>query len=305
MIRLDRISKSFGDVIAISDLSISFPESKITIIAGADGAGKSTIFRIMLGLDNADSGEIYLNEEPVDNDFSKITSISGYMPERFSLYTDLTVEENLNFFADINGVPHARKEDLKNTLLEKTGMIKFRNRRAGALSGGMKQKLSLSSILLASPKIIILDEPTTGVDPLSRIEFFKIIESLKNEGKTIIISTPYLDDAENGDYIIFLKGGRVLKRGGINDLKKNAPFKLFRILPEGNIFDALKILKKNSGSDENFFMKGKYINFIGDPYSDVLRGVSWTKMNEEKPGLEDIYMYYERKGTFEKSDKPK
>jgi len=301
MIRLERISKSFGEIEALSELSISFPKSKITIIAGADGAGKSTIFRIMLGLEKADSGEIYLNEEPVKNNFSKITEISGYMPEKFSLYTDLTVEENLDFFADINSVPHARKERLKNTLLEKTGMAKFRNRRAGALSGGMKQKLSLSSILLSSPGIIILDEPTTGVDPLSRIEFFRIIESLKSEGKTIIISTPYLDDAENGDHIIFLKEGRVLKRGNINDLKKNAPFKLFSILPEGNIFDVMNSLKENAESGENFFMKGKYINFIGDPESSTLQRINWLEFNEKKPGLEDIYMYYKRKGVFEKS----
>ncbi|MEN8223689.1 MAG: ABC transporter ATP-binding protein, partial [Acidobacteriota bacterium] len=172
MIRLDNISKSFGTVDALKGISVNFPQSKITIIAGADGAGKSTLFRIILGLEKTDSGKIYIKDEEIRKDYSRITSISGFMPERFSLYTDLTVEENLNFFADINNVPFKRRESLKNRLLENTGMINFRNRKAGALSGGMKQKLSLSSILLSSPDLIILDEPTTGVDPLSRIEFF-------------------------------------------------------------------------------------------------------------------------------------
>lgn len=302
MIRLEEISRSFGKIEALSDLSITFPRSKITIIAGADGAGKSTILRILLGLTKADSGKIFLKENQIKSDFSKITGISGYMPERFSLYTDLTVEENLDFFADINRVPYRRKESLKNTLLEKTGMIKFRDRRAGDLSGGMKQKLSLSSILLSSPEIIILDEPTTGVDPLSRIEFFRIIESLKDEGKTIIISTPYLDEAESGDYIIFLKKGKVLKRGNINDLKDNVPFKLIRLIPEDNIFDVMNTLKKTGNAHENFFIKGKYLNFIGDPHSTILKTIRGSEFTEEKPGLEDIYMYYERKGMFENSD---
>ena len=303
MIRLEQISKSFGKIAALSELSVTFPKSKITIIAGADGAGKSTILRIMLGLTKSDSGKIFLKDELVKSDFSKITGISGYMPEKFSLYTDLTVEENLNFFADINRVSSLRKESLKNTLLEKTGMIKFRNRRAGDLSGGMKQKLSLSTILLSSPEIIILDEPTTGVDPLSRIEFFKIIESLKDEGKTIIISTPYLDEAESGDHIIFLKNGKILKKGDIDELKDNVPFKLIRLIPEDNIFDVMNTLKKTGNAHENFFIKGKYLNFIGDPQSSILKTIRGSEFTEEKPGLEDIYMYFERKGVFENGDR--
>ncbi len=293
MIRLDNISKAYEAVQALSDISISFPRSKTTIIAGADGAGKSTIFRIILGLEKADSGKIYINEDEVRKDFSKITRISGFMPERFSLYTDLTVEENLDFFADINNVPFKRRESLKIRLLENTGMINFRNRRAGALSGGMKQKLSLSSILLSSPELIFLDEPTTGVDPLSRIEFFRIIDMLKEEGKTIVISTPYLDEAENGDHIIFLKNGRIIKKGDIAELKRNVPFRLWRILPKGNIFELIKKLKGKNSEGENFFIKGKYLNFIGKHGDGALDHIDAIEISEQKPALEDIYMYYE------------
>lgn len=218
------------------------------------------------------------------------------MPERFSLYTDLTVEENLNFFADINNVPFKRRESLKNRLLENTGMIKFRNRKAGALSGGMKQKLSLSSILLSSPELIILDEPTTGVDPLSRIEFFLIIEMLKNEGKTIFISTPYLDEAENGDHIIFLKDGEIIKKGNISELKRDVPFRLWRILPKENIFELVEKLKGKNGQGESFFIKGKYLNFIGKQKSILMDSIDTLEVTEQKPALEDIYMYYEKQG---------
>ena len=178
---------------------------------------------MLVGLVKKDSGAILLNGEDIGDDYSRITSICGYMPEKFSLYTDLSVEENMDFFAAIQQVPPARREELKKRLLEKTGMEPFRKRRAGALSGGMKQKLALSTILLSSPQLIILDEPTTGVDPLSRIEFFAIIEALKNEGQTIVMSTPYLDEAEKGDHIVFIKNGRVMLQDSLAALRAVFP----------------------------------------------------------------------------------
>ena len=216
---------------AVDSISFALRPGTITIMAGADGAGKSTVLKIILGLVKKDAGEIYLDGRPVGKHFDRITKITGYMPERFSLYTDLSVEENLNFYSDIHQVPRRRREEMKNRLLDKTGMLPFKKRRAGALSGGMKQKLALSSILLAFPDIIVLDEPTTGVDPLSRIEFFNIIQELKEEGKTIIMATPYLDEAEKGDEVIFIKNGQVLREGPITSLKAGFPAKLFRILP--------------------------------------------------------------------------
>jgi ABC-2 type transport system ATP-binding protein len=149
MLRVEHLSKRFDDIRAVDDVTFSLPAGKITVIAGADGAGKSTLFKLMIGLVKRDLGEIFFNDTPLGNQFQRLTSVTGYMPERFSLYPDLTVEENLNFFADINQVPKSRREELKSRLLEKTGMGPFRNRRARALSGGMKQKLSLSSILLS------------------------------------------------------------------------------------------------------------------------------------------------------------
>ena len=162
---------------------------------------------MLVGLVKKDSGAISQRRD-IGDDYATVNAVCGYMPEKFSLYTDLTVEENMNFFADIQQVPPRRRDELKQRLLEKTGMARFSRRRAGALSGGMKQKLALSAILLSSPELIILDEPTTGVDPLSRIEFFAIIEDLKREGRTIVLSTPYLDEAEKGDFVVLIKNGQ-------------------------------------------------------------------------------------------------
>lgn len=293
MLRVEKIVKTFGNITALKGISLDFPRGEITVVAGADGAGKSTLFRIMLGLLKRDAGEIFLKEDAVRNNFRMITGISGYMPEKFSLYSDLTVDENLNFFADIYGVEKNKRESLKKRLLDTTGMIKFKNRRASALSGGMKQKLALSTILLSSPEIIFLDEPTTGVDPLSRIEFFNIIESLKEEGKTILISTPYLDEAEKGDRIYFLKNGEVIKRGLISDLKKNAPFKIFSLTPKGNIFEILKKTKENSELRGRVFIRGKYLRFISEGNEGVMSLIPHIEKRESPPSLEDVYLYYE------------
>lgn len=294
MIRVHELSKSFGSIRAVDGVSFALNPGTLTILAGADGAGKSTILRMMLGLVRKDGGEIYLDEAPVGKDFGRITRIAGYMPERFSLYSDLSVEENLNFYSDIHQVPRQRREELKHRLLQKTGMLPFKNRRAGALSGGMKQKLALSTILLAFPELIILDEPTTGVDPLSRIEFFNIIEELKEEGKTVIIATPYLDEAEKGDEVIFIKDGKILHQGSIKSLKQNFPAKLFRILPEGNILEVMQSLQANPKIKDDVYVRGRYIKYLHRAGSPLLAQIPARDIHEESPTLEDIYLFYER-----------
>ena len=281
---------------AVDSISFALRPGTITIMAGADGAGKSTVLKIILGLVKKDAGEIYLDGRPVGKHFDRITKITGYMPERFSLYTDLSVEENLNFYSDIHQVPRRRREEMKNRLLDKTGMLPFKKRRAGALSGGMKQKLALSSILLAFPDIIVLDEPTTGVDPLSRIEFFNIIQELKEEGKTIIMATPYLDEAEKGDEVIFIKNGQVLREGPITSLKAGFPAKLFRILPEGNILEIMQRLRENPDLKDDVYVRGRFIKYLQREERAFPEWVPVREICEESPTLEDIYLYYERMG---------
>lgn len=294
MVRLEHVSKSFAAIKAVDNVSLAVNKAAITILTGADGAGKSTIFKMLVGLVKKDSGAILLNGEDIGNDYSRITSICGFMPERFSLYADLSVEENLNFFAAVQQVPLPRREELKKRLLERTGMSPFRKRRAGALSGGMKQKLALSTILLSSPELIILDEPTTGVDPLSRIEFFAIIEALKNEGKTIVMSTPYLDEAEKGDNVVFIKNGRVMRQDSISGLRDSFPARLFRILPRDNIFEVMARISTIPGLGDQVHMRGKFIRYMQTGSVNLGRQIPHLEMVEEKPTLEDMYIYYER-----------
>ena len=294
MIRLERLAKSFGSLRAVDDVSFIVPDGSITILAGADGAGKSTLLKMIVGLVKKDGGRVFLHDRDVSGQPGLVTAVTGYMPERFSLYTDLSVEENMNFFADIHQVPKARRETLKKKLLDKTGMLPFRGRRAGALSGGMKQKLALSAILLASPEFILLDEPTTGVDPLSRIEFFNIIQDLKAEGRTILMATPYLAEAEKGDFVIFLRKGRVLKSDSISRLKKNFPARVFRLQPRLPVFEAMKGLPSEQGLRQNVYIQGASLRLLEPPGKDFRRLIPHAKVEEESPTLEDIYIYYER-----------
>ena len=295
MLQLEDISKSFGSIQALHPISTRIRREQITIIAGADGAGKSTLLKILVGLVGRDQGRLWLKGKEISKDFSPITTITGYMPETFSLYHDLTVNENLNFFADIHQVHTSRRNHLKNRLLEKTGMSPFKNRKAGALSGGMKQKLALSAILLFSPEFIILDEPTTGVDPLSRIEFFEIIEDLKAEGSTILISTPYLDEAEKGDTIIFLKQGRLLIQDSLDVLKETFPCRLYRYEPAGDIFSVFNELGRNPQLQNRICMKGNGIQLLIE--KDMCVPAILKNCQEINPSLEDIYLYYDRVKT--------
>lgn len=297
MVRLEHVCKDFAAVRAVDDVSLAMTRAAITVLAGPDGGGKSTLFKMLVGLVKKDSGDIFLNDRNIEGDYSRINAVCGYMPERFSLYTDLTVEENLNFFADIQQVPRQRRDELKARLLGKTGMADFSRRRAGALSGGMKQKLALSAILLSSPELIILDEPTTGVDPLARIEFFAIIEELKREGRTIVLSTPYLDEAEKGDFVVLIKNGRVLRQDAIARLKSGFPARLYRILPRANVFEAMQEIAADPQLAGRAHVRGQYIRFLQDGPGDIATRIPHREIREEPPTLEDIYIFYERGGA--------
>jgi len=304
ILEIEKLTRSFGRIRAVDGISFTIKTGSLTILAGADGAGKSTLLKMILGLVRSDSGRIILDGTPLGKDFTPLTAVTGYMPERFSLYPDLTVEENLNFFADIHRVEKRRREELKARLLETTGMHPFRDRAAGALSGGMKQKLALSAILLSSPRLILLDEPTTGVDPLSRIEFFRIIEDLTREGRTVIISTPYLDEAEKGDDVIFIKQGRVLRRGSIRRLKHEFPARLYRILPEGSVFEQLQRIRENPAVRDDVYIRGRYLKYMRRGPLPPEELTPAREIREVPPTLEDVYLFYERSGRHAESTAP-
>jgi ABC-2 type transport system ATP-binding protein len=221
MIRLDGVTKSYGNIPALRDISLRIPAGTITAIAGEDGAGKSTLLKSIVGLVGIDAGRILFKGEPVSDGFRGLRRATGFMPEKFSLYPDLTVSETLDFVADIHGLARSARESRKAALLQRTELAGFKNRRAGALSGGMRQKLALITAMIHGPELLILDEPTTGIDPLSRGEILQMVSDLKSEGQTIIWSTSDLEEAENADEFLYLWRGRSIVAGNVLRLKQD------------------------------------------------------------------------------------
>lgn len=239
-ISVKHISKSFGKVQALQDISFEVKEGELFGLIGPDGAGKTTLFRILTTLLIADEGEAIVADQDVVKAYKTIRTMVGYMPGKFSLYQDLTVEENLHFFATIFGT----------TIEENYHLIKdiyvqiepFKNRRAKDLSGGMKQKLALSCALIHKPKVLFLDEPTTGVDPVSRKEFWEMLKRLKEKGITILVSTPYMDEAALCDRIALIQDGKILEVDTPEAIVRHYPKKIYAI-KANNMFRLINALK--------------------------------------------------------------
>ncbi len=208
MITVQNISKHYDKVEALRDVSLQINENELFGLIGPDGAGKTTLFRIMASLILADKGSATLDGLDVVNDFKQLRHHIGYMPGRFSLYQDLSVEENLNFFATVFGTTIAENYHLIAEIYQQ--IEPFKNRRAGRLSGGMKQKLALCCALIHKPKVLILDEPTTGVDAVSRMEFWQMLKRLQAHNITIVVSTPYMDEAALCDRIALIQTGNIM-----------------------------------------------------------------------------------------------
>ncbi len=207
-IKISNISKSFGKVKAVDDVSFDVRPGELFGLIGPDGAGKTTLFRILATLLLPDSGSASVLGFDVAKDYDQIRRRIGYMPGRFSLYQDLTVQENLEFFAAIFGTSIEENYHLIKDIYSQ--LEPFKNRRAGALSGGMKQKLALSCALIHQPKLLLLDEPTTGVDAVSRKEFWDMLDRIKALGISILVSTPYMDEASRCDRIALIQHGKIL-----------------------------------------------------------------------------------------------
>ena len=196
---LERVSKNYGDVEALQEISLKIHSGELFGLIGPDGAGKTSLFRILTTLLLADQGTATVCGLDVVRDYKKIRTIVGYMPGRFSLYQDLSVEENLNFFATVFNTTVEENYELVRDIYAQ--IEPFKKRKAGKLSGGMKQKLALCCALIHRPEVLFLDEPTTGVDPVSRVEFWDMLDRLKKQGITILVSTPYMDEASRSHRI--------------------------------------------------------------------------------------------------------
>lgn len=234
------ISKSFKKINAVNDVSFEVKEGELFGLIGPDGAGKTTIFRILTTLLFADIGAVTVAGFDVVKDYKEIRNHVGYMPGKFSLYQDLTVEENLAFFATIFGTTIEENYELIKDIYVQ--IEPFKKRRAGKLSGGMKQKLALSCALIHKPKVLFLDEPTTGVDPVSRKEFWEMLKRLQQKGITILVSTPYMDEAELCDRIALIQHGKILQIDTPQEIIKHYPKNIYNVSAD-NMYHLIESLK--------------------------------------------------------------
>ncbi|HOI29085.1 MAG TPA: ABC transporter ATP-binding protein [Melioribacteraceae bacterium] len=263
-IKIDSLSKSFGNISAVKNVSYYIKEGEMFGLVGPDGSGKTTTIRILVGLLNPDSGFVEVLGRDLKSSKKSIKNEIGYLSQKFSLYGDLTVDENIEFFADIHGVRNFA--DRRNELLEFTRLTPFRDRLADKLSGGMKQKLALACTLIHRPKIIFLDEPTTGVDPVSRRDFWKILSNLLKERITIFMSTPYLDEAERCNTIAMMNKGEIISFDTPAGIKDSMDMQILEIVctPARTAYN---LIKANSGFEVQMF--GDRLNVVvKNPTSD-------------------------------------
>ena len=227
---LDRVTKRYGALTAVSAVSFDVQPGEMFGLIGPDGAGKTTTIRLLCGLLHADGGAVrVLGHDPV-KEHAAVTRSVGYLSQRFSLYGDLSIDENIAFFAEIHDL--WKYEDRRRRLLELTNLLPFRSRLADRLSGGMKQKLALSCTLIHEPRVILLDEPTTGVDPVSRREFWKLLAEFLEQSITILVSTPYLDEAERCHRVALLHEGRLLSLDTPDRLRRSLPGQMVEAIVE-------------------------------------------------------------------------
>ncbi|MDR2914770.1 MAG: ABC transporter ATP-binding protein [Tannerella sp.] len=283
-ISVENIEKKYGNIHALENVSFQVNRGELFGLIGPDGAGKTSLFRILATLQLPDNGFARINGKDTVVDFEEIRKTIGYMPGRFSLYQDLTVQENLRFFADV----------FSTTIESNYAVIKdiysqiepFKTRRAGNLSGGMKQKLALCCALIHKPDVLILDEPTTGVDPVSRKEFWGILQELKRQGITIIVSTPYMDEASLCDRIALIQSGRILSIDTPEKIISNYPYKLYAVKSNDN-YTLLENLRKQRNV-HNCYIFGEYLHVVFNSESEINADILEKK--EIKPTIEDCFM---------------
>ena len=296
MITVHNISKQYRKVQALSGISFSVGKGEIFGLIGPDGAGKTTLFRILTTLILADSGTATLNGWDIVHDYSRIRENVGYMPGRFSLYPTMTVEENLDFFATLFRTTIAENYDLIKDIYSQ--IEPFKDRMAGKLSGGMKQKLALSCALIHRPLVLFLDEPTTGIDPVSRKELWAILQKLKSEGITIVVSTPYMDEAMMCDRIAMIQKGSIMTIDTPQGIIDKMPQKIFAV-KAGNMSCLLADLRKFENIETcHTFGEFHHITFRYDneKLCDEMKfylqelGYNGVEIKEIEPTIEDCFM---------------
>lgn len=295
MISIQNISKSYNNIQAITDISLEVQKGELFGLIGPDGAGKTTLMRILMTLLVQDKGIATMAGLDVVKDYKKIRHIVGYMPGRFSLYQDLTVEENLNFFATVFQTTVAENYELIRDIYVQ--IEPFKKRLAGKLSGGMKQKLALSCALIHKPEILVLDEPTTGVDAVSRKEFWEMLKKLQHSGITILVSTPYMDEAMLCNRVALMQKGQVLDIDTPQKLVENYDRKLYAIRSD-DMHQLIQDLRSWAKTDSAFafgqylHVTGKYDEVEAIEFENYLqnKGHKNLQVIDIQPTIEDVFM---------------
>ena len=296
MITLEHINKTYnkGSIQAVRDVSFEVNPGEMFGLIGPDGAGKTSLFRILTTLLLPDSGQATVGGLDIIRDLEKIRSTVGYMPGRFSLYQDLTIEENLQFFATVFGTTIKENYNLIKDIYQQ--IEPFKDRRAGKLSGGMKQKLALCCALIHKPTVLFLDEPTTGVDVVSRKEFWDMLGRLKAEGITILVSTPYMDEASRCDRVALIQKGSILSIDEPAGIVRAFPGDLYAATAT-NTHRLLREIREYPGTDSCFaFGEALHVTFKDRAADRLLpwledKGISGARLEKITPGIEDCFIH--------------
>lgn len=294
-IDVQHIGKKYGKVKALDDVSLQIAKGELFGLIGPDGAGKTSLFRILTTLTLPDEGSATVEGLDVVKDYRKIRPLVGYMPGKFSLYEDLSVEENLDFFATIFGTSVSANYSTIQDIYSQ--LEPFRKRKAGKLSGGMKQKLALCCALVHRPAVLFLDEPTTGVDAVSRGEFWNILKRIQTDGVSVMVSTPYMDEASLCDRIALIQSGKIIDTGDVESIVAKYPFRLFSVSGEP-IYPLLKFLRQMEETVSCFAFGSEHHLAVSNSrltVDDISRrlsqaGFDGCRVAEIRPGIEDCFM---------------
>lgn len=292
IIEINNLSKSYGKTKALDNVSFNVERGELFGLIGPDGAGKTTLFRLLTTLLTPDEGSATVDGRDIVKDYLNIRSAVGYMPGRFSLYPDLTVEENLEFFAALFGVTVKESYDLIAPIYRQ--IEPFRKRRAGKLSGGMKQKLALSCALIHRPNVLFLDEPTTGVDAVSRREFWDMLSQLKTQGITILVSTPYMDEASRCDRIALCNEGHILGVNTPQNFVHDFNEMLYGIRAK-DMFSLLQSARSIEGVAACYPF-GEYHHLIANDnfnpsiFTSQLSDIEGLEICTQEPSIEDVFI---------------
>ena len=291
------LTKRFGDIVAVDNLEVEVKGGTIFGLIGPDGAGKTTTMRMLTSILTPDDGTAKIGGLDIIEDSEKIKNIIGYMPQKFSLYGDLTIIENLEFYAEIYQIPKKIREEKIEYLLDFSNLTKHSYKLADQLSGGMKQKLSLSCNLIHTPKYLFLDEPTIGVDPVARRELWKILFGLRDEGVTIFVSTPYMDEAERCDEVGLINKGRIIKSDKPENIIKDFQKQIACVFPEDNY--GAKDFSLTLDYVEDAYLLGEELHIIVEDYEDAEarlikdfneNSIEIKEIKRIAPSFEDVFV---------------